>query len=102
MKPEDANPRNFQQIGVVYYDGDFAIVYGRYDSDPIPCLAVRWNGDPSNPNDKGFPIVFNNPMWTVIPTLLTIPILTSILSNSITSANIIDISMVNDIIKGKI
>lgn len=102
MRPKDANPRNFQRIGIVYYDGDFAIAYGRYNNDPIPCLAVRWNGDPSNPNDKRFPTAFKHPMWTVIPTLLTIPILTAILSNPSTSANIKDINMVNNIINNKI
>lgn len=69
MKPENANPNNFQVQKIIYTDpnGNFSIAIGEYDGDGVNRFAMRWNGDINNPNDKGYPTVFSNPMWFQLP-----------------------------------
>ena len=69
MKPENANPKNFQVAEIVYTssDGGFSIARGWWVEDEMDRFAMRWNGDPSNPDDVGYPSVFANPMWFQLP-----------------------------------
>jgi hypothetical protein len=69
MKPENANPKNFVVSKVVYTspDGLFSIAKGEWTEDNMNRFAMRWNGDINNPNDKGYPSVFDHPMWFQLP-----------------------------------
>lgn len=69
MKPENANPQNFKVSRIIYTypDGSFSIAIGEWTDDNMNRFAMRWNGDINDPNDKGYPSVFNNPMWFQLP-----------------------------------
>ena len=70
MRTQDANPKNFVHNGNIIYTsptGDFSIAIGEWDQDGQQRFAMRWNGDINNPNDKGYPSVFDNPMWFQLP-----------------------------------
>lgn len=72
MRPENANPENFQHNGNIIYtspDGNFSIARGYWIDDPegTTRLAMRWNGDINNPDDPGYPKVFGHPMWFQLP-----------------------------------
>ncbi|HEY1046299.1 MAG TPA: hypothetical protein VGF79_07660 [Bacteroidia bacterium] len=69
MKPENANPKNFIVDKVIYTspDGNFSIAKGEWVEDEMIRFAFRWNGDINNPSDKGYPSVFDNPMWFQLP-----------------------------------
>lgn len=69
MRPENANPKNFKVNKVVYTspDGSFSIARGVWTEDNMNRFAMRWNGDINNANDKGYPSVFDNPMWFQLP-----------------------------------
>jgi hypothetical protein len=69
MKPENVNPKNFIVSKILYTsaDGSFSIAIGEWTEDKMNRFAMRWNGDINNPIDKGYPSVFNNPMWFQLP-----------------------------------
>ena len=69
MKPEKANPKNFRIDKVIYTspDGSFSIAKGEWTDDGMNRFAMRWNGDINNPDDKGYPSVFEHPMWFQLP-----------------------------------
>lgn len=69
MKPENANPKNFRVISIIYTspDGSFSIAKGEWIEDNMNRFAMRWNGDINNQGDKGYPSVFDNPMWFQLP-----------------------------------
>lgn len=64
MKPENANPKNFEVEEVIYNDGEFSVAYGRWQNQPVKQLGMRWNGDADD--DAGYPKVFGNPMWFLL------------------------------------
>lgn len=64
MSQQTPKPSAFQKNAVVYEDDHFAVAYGM-DSDGNKRLAMRWKGDGAN--DKGFPKVFGNPQWFLLP-----------------------------------
>ena len=80
MKPEEVSPRNFKLEKIIFDNGDFSISYGEWENGN-KSLAMRWNGDPNDPDDKGYPKTFGNPMWFLVERDLTIPILTSLIGN---------------------
>ena len=69
MKPENANPNNFKIDKIIYtsVDGSFSIARGEWTEDGMNRFAMRWNGDIHNPIDKGYPSVFDHPMWFQLP-----------------------------------
>uniref|UniRef100_UPI004047394C hypothetical protein n=1 Tax=Roseivirga sp. TaxID=1964215 RepID=UPI004047394C len=64
MSKQTPKPNAFQKNTVIYEDDHFAVAYGM-DSSGKKRLAMRWKGDGSN--DKGFPKVFGNPQWFLLP-----------------------------------
>jgi hypothetical protein len=48
-----------------------------YDNGTQRVLGERWNGDESDPH--GFPKLFNNPIWHVMPEFVYIAILHALL-----------------------
>lgn len=70
MDPKDVKPRNFNHNGNIIYtsgDGKFSIAKGVWTDDNTKRFAMRWNGDVSNSKDKGYPSVFDFPMWFQLP-----------------------------------
>lgn len=65
MKPENVNPKNFELIELIFDNDEFSIAYGIFENGG-KCLGMRWNGDITNNDDKGYPKVFKNPMWFII------------------------------------
>lgn len=69
MNPIDAKPKNFKVSKIIYTSPDnaFSIAVGEWTEDNMNRFAMRWNGDINNPSDKGYPSVFDNPMWFQLP-----------------------------------
>ena len=72
--PEDVNPKNFKVKQVIFNNGDFSIAYGEWKED-VSCLGMRWNG---SKDDVGYPKLFNNPVWFILPEELTVPLALSL------------------------
>lgn len=86
-KPEDVNPRNFKVNTVLYNDSEFSIVWGEWE-DGTMHLAMRWNGE----TDTGYPKTFGHPVWFLLPSVLTIDIISGILGNKYSNKkSIIDV-----------
>lgn len=60
MNPEQVQPGNFDVERIVYNKNGFSIAIGIWREDGSRRFAMRWN---DSPTDKGYPSVFNNPMW---------------------------------------
>lgn len=67
MRPEDVNPSNFTVEEIIYNKGNFSIAKGIWTDDDMRRFAMRWNEKNDNPEDKGYPSVFANPMWFQLP-----------------------------------
>lgn len=88
MRPENVLPENFQHNGNIVYtsaDGWISLARGQWidDAEGVTRLAIRWNGDIDDPEDKGYPKVFGNPMWFQLPSDTDIPDLIQALTNNI-------------------
>jgi hypothetical protein len=77
-RPEDVRPAKFPDPDVVFDNGEFAIADGHWEGTN-PCLAVRWNGAGTDP---GYPKLFGNPTWLVMPEPLSVPILSGLLAGA--------------------
>jgi hypothetical protein len=78
MKPTDVNDSMFPIHKVLYKD-EFSIVWGTWRQSGKKGLGMRWDELPKEP---GFPTGFNNcPRWLVIPTDLSLPFVTALLSS---------------------
>ncbi|PKP43595.1 MAG: hypothetical protein CVT96_04850 [Bacteroidetes bacterium HGW-Bacteroidetes-13] len=78
MKPENVNPQNFELIKIIFDNDEFSIAYGIFEKGD-KCLGMRWNGNITDNDDKGYPKVFKNPMWFIIHNDLKKPFLKSLL-----------------------
>jgi len=67
MRPENVNPNNFAVEKIIYNDTEFSIAFGQWESG-TRSIGMRWNG--VDDNDAGYPKVFGNPMWFLIPEYL--------------------------------
>jgi len=78
MKPENVNPNNFEVELIIYNDDEFSIAYGTWENG-TQSIGMRWNGD--GEEDKGYPKVFGNPMWFLVPQDLAKVFLPTLLGN---------------------
>lgn len=69
MRPEDVNPSNFTVERIIYNRDGFSIAIGIWNDDGTRRFAMRWNerGGSTSPDDKGYPSVFDHPMWFQLP-----------------------------------
>jgi len=82
MRPEDVNPKNFTVENIIYNQDGFSIAIGIWNEDGTRRFAMRWNERGGNaPDDKGYPSVFDNPMWFQLPDNIT-AILTSLTTHN--------------------
>jgi hypothetical protein len=64
-KATDVNPGKWSEIKVLFDDGTYSVVEGKYEGQPA--LGERWNG---GANGHGFPNQGGNPLWHVVPQFL--------------------------------
>ncbi len=57
-------PQNFPYTEVFYYDGNTALIKGRYKKFAHESIGMRWM---SGEEDLGYPNIFGKPMWMVVP-----------------------------------
>lgn len=79
MKPENVNPKNFKVEKIIYNAGGFSVAKGEWVDDETKRFAMRWNGEG---DEKGYPSVFDNPMWFQLPEGDIKGILKAIIENS--------------------
>jgi len=80
MDAKDVKPRKWLQdpqypIRVLYDDGDYSLIWGKYDGKPA--LGVRWNE--SENSEAGYPYGRGGPEWYVEPNFLALTILNRLL-----------------------
>ncbi len=73
--PTKVNPSNFPDAQVVYNEANFSIAWGTWEGKR-KCLGMRWNGGAKDP---GYPKLFKNPVWFVLPDELSKPIVKALL-----------------------
>ena len=83
IDPDSVRPSKWEDVVLLYDDGDFSVITGRYDGGTAPAYGVRWNGIPGDEKDRGYPNTFSHPGWFVIPSFLAEPMLHSLLSESL-------------------
>jgi len=84
-RPEDVNPQNFHVHHILFNDGEFSIAWGEWEDGTLR-LAMRWNGEGSDP---GYPKLFSNPVWFLLPDSLTISVLSGILGSQFSNRSAI-------------
>jgi len=57
-------PNNFPYKEVFYFDGEIALIKGRYKDFEHDSIGMRWMVGES---EMGYPITYGNPMWMVVP-----------------------------------
>jgi hypothetical protein len=70
-------PRKWADIEVLFDDGSYSVISGRYDGGNHSVLGMRWNG---TEGELGYPNMAGNPVWHVVPEFLAIAILQALLS----------------------
>jgi len=70
----EVQPQKWSSDVLTLFDnGDFSVIYGRYENNEKKCLGIRWNGDDSG--NAGYPKAFGKPVWFVMPEMLTLAVL---------------------------
>ena len=80
-EPEDVNHSRFPVDAVVFNHDNFSVAWGTWEDKgkTNKLLGMRWNHDAQNPNGPGYPKLFGNPVWFIIPEELTVPFLKGLL-----------------------
>jgi hypothetical protein len=81
MRPDDVRPAKFNSFKVLYNDGKFSIAWGNGEDDTETRLAMRWNGDDTDPDNHGYPVRGKYPVWFDFPDRLA-PLLIQALSST--------------------
>lgn len=63
-KAIEVTPKKWKDISVLFDNGTFSVIIGRYDQYEKLTLACRWNG---NQDDVGYPKLFSSPVWFNLP-----------------------------------
>ena len=75
---EFPRPKNYLYKEVFYFDGEIALIKGKYKDSEKYSIGMRWMVGES---DLGYPSTFGNPMWMVVPTKLASFILEGIFND---------------------
>lgn len=69
MRPQGVNERWSEDTIEVFNDGEFRAILGFYNGGKEKCIGLRWihNYDIEGDKYAGFPQVFGNPTWFVVP-----------------------------------
>jgi hypothetical protein len=76
MQAKDVNHSKFRVDKIIYETEEFSIAYRLWE-DRDMLLGMRWSGE--NKDDAGYPKLFGNPVWFIIPQPLTLPLTKSLL-----------------------
>ncbi|SBV38207.1 hypothetical protein BN7874_038 [Phage NCTB] len=68
-KAIDVTHKKWNNTKVLFDDGNFSAIIGKYDGSSYFSIAVRWNGEGDDP---GYPKLFKKPVWFNIPDYLAI------------------------------
>jgi hypothetical protein len=68
-------PGKWTNIRILFDNGTYSVIAGEYDEDF--CLGERWNGEKGK---LGFPNVFGEPIWHVVPEFLRVYVLHGVLA----------------------
>lgn len=60
-------PNNFPYKSVFYFDNEVALIFGKYKEQKQLSIGMRWMVGES---DLGYPSIFGNQMWMVVPNSL--------------------------------
>lgn len=82
IHPDKVRPSKWTDVKPLFNDGDFSAISGRYENGSVFAVGIRWNGDPDNAEDKGYPKTFAHPGWFVLPRYLVEPVLLKLLSET--------------------
>ncbi len=67
-------PKDWSEITVLYDDGYYSVIWGRFRRRPFKNMGVRYNeGD--KPGGIGYPSLGKYPLWYVEPPIMVEPIL---------------------------
>src|SRR5690348_13960310 len=73
----DVRPQKWADIQVLFDDGTYSVISGRYDGSEHSVLGMRWNGPDG---ELGYPNMAGNPTWYVVPEFLAIGTLQGLLN----------------------
>jgi hypothetical protein len=71
----EVEPSSWRILNVLFDNGTYSVIEGEYKGDW--CLGERWNG---KDGALGFPNVFGQPVWHVVPEFLWLHVLHGILT----------------------
>ena len=87
--PDSINPRKWNRRKAFYFDGDIALMLGKYDGAEEECLGMRWM---QAEGPQGYPVSRGYPQWLVTPDKLARYMLEGIQRNRAQEAeNICDV-----------
>jgi hypothetical protein len=75
---EFPRPKNYPYKEVFYFDGEVALIKGKYKGSEHDSIGMRWMIGES---PQGYPITYGNPMWMVVPDNLAAFILEGVFSD---------------------
>ena len=81
----EVTPGSWSDIIVVYDDGEYSAIWGRFRCRPYRVLGVRWN---KADGEIGYPSAFGRPQWYVEPDFLARPVLLALQEKMTKSTNI--------------
>lgn len=80
-------PHAWTDILVLYDDGEYSAIWGRYKKGSCRVMGVRWNG---REDTVGYPNQGRNPLWYVEPDFLARPVLLGLQAKLSASPNVPD------------
>ena len=75
MRGKDVRPRTWSNVLDLYDDGDTSFISGNYKNAQETSIGIRWDGNPDDLNDAGYPNQGKNPTWFILPEWLRNPVL---------------------------
>ena len=76
MRGNEVKSSKWSDASVVFDNGEFSAVWGRYDNGKRKVLGLRWN---YGEGEIGFPSSSGHPTWFVVPSEITGAVLASLL-----------------------
>jgi hypothetical protein len=78
----EVTPQDWSEIMVVYDDGNYSAIWGRFRNRDYKEVGVRWNG---GPGEYGYPSQGRNPTWYVEPPYMSEAVLLGLLEKLLIS-----------------
>ena len=75
----EVEPNKWAEHRILFDNGSYSVIAGKYDGREEMTLGERWNGHPGH-GELGFPNVFGRPVWHVVPDFLHLYVLHGVLA----------------------